>query len=95
MRIFKVVLASQTAYRTVRTSTSALLQILLSNFKLRTLEMLGPRERCCPRTQEHKIINASSQLHKPFGNSFNHWFKEPFSIRYPPKCMAVELRFGS
>lgn len=48
--------------KTVCTSTSSLLQILLSNFKLRTLEILGPRERCCPGTQE--VINMSSQIHK-------------------------------
>lgn len=39
------------------TSTRALLQMLLSNFKLRTLEILGPRERCCPAEQPERRIN--------------------------------------
>lgn len=68
---FEVALASHTACRTVRTSTSALLQILLSNFKLRIFEILGPRERCCPGTQEDKIVHMSSQIHEPFSNSSN------------------------
>lgn len=37
--------------RAAPTSTSALLQMLLSSFMLRTFEMFGPRERCWPGAQ--------------------------------------------
>lgn len=47
-----------------RTSTRALLQMLLSNFKLRTLEILGPRERCCPAGQVKNWLSHTTNQSK-------------------------------
>lgn len=66
--------SSETADRAVPTSTSALLQMLLSNFMLRTFEMLGPRERCWPGAQtasQHQVTDNLSSLQAPKKNHTN------------------------
>lgn len=87
------------------TSTSSLLQTLLSNFRLRTLEILGPRERCCPGTHEDTVINISAQPHKqthtfipplgPQGSLRLHFFPENVTLKSKNNDLHICTVFSS